>query len=124
MHPSDRWSCERGLKVMNPNDRKRGYRKDMLLASALVMAGLVVSGLSVARLAARNPQMAQATQPLQSSPPAEPNNTPAESKPGGARPTTPAPEPARPDAAAQTTGAAPALPSAPAEKTGAPIKDR
>jgi hypothetical protein len=107
---------------MNPNDSKRGYRKDLLLASALVTAGLVVSGLSVAQLAAGNPQMAQATQPLQSSPPAAPNNAPAESKPGGERPTTPAPEPARPDA--QTTGVAPALPSAPAEKTGAPIKDR
>jgi hypothetical protein len=124
MPSSGRWFCERWLKIMNPNDRKRAYRKDLLLASALVVVGLVVSGLSVARLAARDPQMAQATQPLQSSPPTAPNNAPAESKPGGQRPTTPAPEPAHPDARAQTTGVAPALPSAPAEKTGAPIKDR
>jgi hypothetical protein len=110
---------------MSPNDQKRGYRKDFLLATALVATGLVVSGLSLTQLAAQNPQMAQATQPLQASPPAAPGNVPAESKPGGERPTTPAPEPARPDAAAQTTGAAaPALPAAPAEKTGEPIKPR
>jgi hypothetical protein len=108
---------------MSTVDQKRGYRRDFLLASALVATGLVVSGLSVTQLVARNPQMAQATQPLQASPPAEPNAAPAESKPGGDRPTTPAPEPARP-AAGQTTGAAPALPQAPAEKTGEPIKAR
>jgi hypothetical protein len=49
---------------------------------------------------------------------------PAESKPGGERPTTPAPEPARPDAQAQKAGATPALPPAPAEKTAAPIPDK
>jgi hypothetical protein len=90
----------------------------------MVAAGLVVSGLSLTELAVRDPEMAQATQPLQSSPPATPDNAPAESKPGGERPTTPAPQPARPDTASQTTGTAPALPSAPAEKTGAPIKER
>ena len=67
--------------------------------------------------------MAQATQPLQASPP-ETQNKPAESKPGGERPTTPAPEPARPDAEAQKAGAQPALPPAPAEKTAAPIQEK
>jgi len=100
---------------------------DMLLASALVAAGLAISGLSLMQIAARNPQMAQATQPLQSSPPApaaDQDKPPAESKPGGERPTTPAPEPARPDAQAQKAGATPALPPAPAEKTTAPIPDK
>jgi len=96
----------------------------MLLASALFAAGLAISGLSLMQIAARNPQMAQATQPLQSSPPAAVDKPPAESKPGGERPTTPAPEPARPDAQAQKAGATPALPSAPAEKTAAPIPDK
>jgi hypothetical protein len=110
---------------MSPDDRKRTYRKDLLLASAMVAAGLAIFGLSMARLAAHNPQIAQATQPLQSSPtPAPQDGQPAESKPGGERPTTPAPEPARPDAEAQKTGATPALPPAPAEKTAAPIKER
>ena len=44
--------------------------------------------------------------------------------PAATRPTTSAPEPARPDAEAQKTGAAPALPPAPAEKTAAPIKEK
>jgi hypothetical protein len=97
----------------------------MLLASVLVAAGLTISGLSLAQIAARNPQVAQATPPLQSSPaPADQDKLPAESKPGGERPTTPAPEPARPDAQAQKAGATPALPPAPAEKTAAPIPDK
>src|SRR4029078_12058700 len=43
---------------------------------------------------------------------------------GTARPTTPAPEPARPDADAQKQGAQPALPPAPAEKVAPPIKEK
>ncbi|TMK06886.1 MAG: iron ABC transporter permease [Alphaproteobacteria bacterium] len=110
---------------MSPDETKRAYRMDMLLASALVAAGLAVSGVSLMQIAARNPQMAQATPPLQSSPPpADQDKPPAESKPGGERPTTPAPEPARPDAEAQKAGATPALPPAPAEKTAPPIPDK
>jgi hypothetical protein len=98
----------------------------MLLASAMVAAGLAVSGLSLVELVAhRSQQLAQVTQPLQPSPaPAAQDTPPAESKPGGVRPTTPAPEPARPDAEAQKIGATPALPPAPAEKTAAPIKEK
>lgn len=109
---------------MSPDDKKRAFRKDLLLAFAMVAVGLTVSALSLTQISARNPRMAQATQPLQSSPPASEDKTPAESKPGGERPTTPAPEPARPDAEAQKAGATPVLPPAPAEKTAAPIKER
>src|ERR1700738_5311156 len=110
---------------MSLDDKKRAYRKDMLLASLLVTTGLVMSGLSLAELGARDPQqLAQATQPLQSSPPDVQDNKPAESKPGGARPTPPAPEPARPDAQAQKAGAQPALPPAPAEKIAPPIQQK
>jgi hypothetical protein len=110
---------------MPADERERAYRKDLLLASALVAAGLVLSGLSLVQLVSRNPQLAQATQPLQSSPTPNPQNSaPAESKPGGERPTTPAPEPARPDIQAQKSGAAPALPPAPAEKTAPPIREK
>jgi hypothetical protein len=108
--------------AMSPDEQKRAYRKDLLLAAALVTAGLVMSGMSLIVLIAHHPQeMAQATQPLQSSPP-EDQNKPAESKPGGERPTTPPPEPARPDA--QKPGARPVLPVAPAEKVGPPIKEK
>src|SRR5258708_39732556 len=111
---------------MSPDDRKRAYRMDMLFASAMVAAGLAIAGLSMAEIKARNQQMAQATQPLQSSPgaPDAQNRAPAESKPGGERPTTPAPEPAQPNAQAQREGATPALPPAPAEQTAPPIKER
>jgi hypothetical protein len=111
---------------MSPDERKRAYRKDMLLASAMVAAGLAVTGLSLVQLVVGSPQqLAQATPPLQPAPaPAAQDKPPAESKPGGERPTTPAPEPARPDDEAQKAGVNPALPPAPAEKTAAPIKDR
>jgi hypothetical protein len=110
---------------MIPDDRKRAYRRDLLLASAMVVAGLAMSGLALARIAVDHRQeMAQATQPLQGTPAPVDDKAPAESKPGGARPTTPAPEPARPDAQAQQEGAKPALPPAPAEKTAPPITQK
>jgi hypothetical protein len=49
---------------------------------------------------------------------------PAESKLGGSRPTTPAPEPAHPDPEAQKQGAKAPLPLAPAEKIGPPIEKK
>jgi hypothetical protein len=110
---------------MPPDDRKRSFRNDMLLASVMVVAGLAVSGVSLAEIAARGPQMAQATQPLQSTPGAENKpSSPAEPVTTGQRPTEISPQPARPDAEAQKAGATPALPPAPAEKFAAPIKEK
>lgn len=112
---------------MPPDDRKRAYRKDLLLAGAMVVAGLAIIGLSLASFSSRelHPQMAQATQPLQSTPGAETKpSAPSEPTTTGTRPTEVPPEPARPDAEAQKAGAQPALPPAPAEKTAAPIKER
>lgn len=113
-------------ETMTPDDGKRAYRKDMLLAAMMVVAGLAIAALSIAGIKAGGAQqMAQATQPLQGAPaPADQDKPPAESKPGGARPTSPAPQPARPDPQAQKEGATPALPPAPAEKTGPPIKEK
>jgi len=110
---------------MSSADRKRASRKDFVLASALIVTGLVVSGLSLAELATHNPQMAQATQPLQSTPGAENKpSAPAEPVTTGARPAEIPPQPARPDADAQKAGATPALPPAPAEKMAEPIKEK
>ena len=121
----DRGSSAMSSNAKFPDDNRRAYRRDLLLASLLVTTGLVMSGLSLTVLMARDPQQtAQATQPLQSSPPEVQDNKPAEAKPGGDRPTTPAPEPARPDAQAQKAGAQPVLPPAPAEKIAPPIKDK
>lgn len=110
---------------MSPDKNQRAYRRDITLAAILVAVGLLVSGFSLARIAVHPRQLAQATQPLKGSPaPADQDKAPAESKPGGERPTTPAPQPARPDAQAQQQGVQPALPPAPAEKTAPPIKER
>lgn len=107
------------------NDRKR--RADFLIASAMLVSGLILTGFSTASIIVRTPKLhlAQATPPLQGSPaPADSNNKPAESKPGGTRPTTPAPEPARPDAQARQEGVKPALPPAPPEKIAPPIEQK
>jgi hypothetical protein len=110
---------------MSLDEKKRGYRNDLLLVSAMVAAGIVMSGLSLAEIAVHDPQMAQATQPLQSTPGAESRpSTPADPAATGTRPAEIAPQPAHPDAGAKTTGAAPALPAAPPEKIAPPIKGR
>jgi hypothetical protein len=110
---------------MAPDDKKRSLRTDLVLASAMVAAGLMLSGASLARIAFHNPQVAQATPPLQSTPGAESKpSAPAEPATTGARPAEVPPQPAHPDAQAQKDGVAPALPAAPAEKTAAPIKER
>ena len=114
------------VKNMSADKAKRTYGKEWLLACTLIAAGLTIAGLSLREIRAGNPQqLAQTTQPLQSTPGAE-KKPPATSEPGttGTRPSTPPPEPARPDADAQKSGAQPALPPAPAEKTAPPIKER
>ena len=111
---------------MIPNDRKRASGRIFCSRRLMVAAGLVLSGLSLIRAfdASTRPDGAgDATFAVSPSRP-QTNGEPAESKPGGARPTTPAPEPAQPDAPAQTAGAAPALPPAPAEKIAPPIQQK
>lgn len=104
---------------------KRGFRRDILIACSLFAAGVVVSGISLAQIRAESRmQTAQATGPLQGTPSDDQNKTPAEAKPGGDRPTTPAPEPARPDPQTQGAATKPALPAAPAEKIAPPIKEK
>lgn len=101
---------------MTSNERKRVARRDFVLAAMAIVAGLTVTGASLLQPTLwTEPQryaQAQTTQPDQSGE----TTAPAESKPGDARPTTPSPQPARPDANAQKKGAKPALPPAPAEK--------
>jgi hypothetical protein len=111
---------------MPADDRKRAYWRELLLASTLVATGLVISGLSLLEFNASKPQqLAQATQPLQSTPGAETRpSAPADPVTTGTRPSNVPPQPAHPDADAQKAGAQPALPPAPAEKTAPPIKER
>lgn len=110
---------------MTPHEKRKAGRADFILPALLIAGGLALSGISLMQLASRGEiHLAQATQPPETTPsiPAGKSDGPAESTPGGTRPTTPAPEPARPDADAQKAGAKPALPPAPAEKMGEPIK--
>ena len=83
----------------------------------------MISALSLNQIKANDRQhLAQATQPLQSTPGAETKPAaPPEPVTTGTRPSAVPPEPARPDAEAQKAGAQPVLPPAPAEKTAAPI---
>lgn len=109
---------------MPGQDDKRRLKLDLTIACSLFAAGLAVSVMSLVQIRAESRmELAQATQPLQGTPSDDQGKTPAEAKPGGERPTTPAPEPARPDP--QTQGAAKsALPPAPAEKVAPPIKEK
>ncbi len=118
---------------MNAVESKRAAWSDFILAAAMIVGGFVIIYVSMLHLSQHrqdtsgiwtNRKMAQTTQPSQDAPSIAPgkDNGPAESKPGGTRPTTPAPEPARPDADAQKAGAVPALPAAPAEKIGEPVQ--
>lgn len=109
---------------MTSNENKRVARRDFVLAAIAIAAGLTVTGASLLQMilpdAPQHIAQAQATPPDQS----DKTNAPAESKPGDARPTTPPPQPARPDADAQNKGAKPALPPAPAEKTAPPVNTK
>jgi hypothetical protein len=112
---------------MPGQDDKRRLKLDLTIACSLFAAGLAVSVMSLAQIRAESRmELAQATQPLQGTPSDDQGRAPAEAKPGGERPTTPAPEPARPDP--QTQGAAgaakPVLPPAPAEKVAPPINEK
>ena len=114
------------IDMPGQND-KRNLKLDLTIACTLFVAGVVVSVMSLAQIRAENRmEVAQATQPLQGTPSTDQDKTPAEAKPGGERPTTPAPQPARPDP--QTQGAAgaakPALPPAPAEKIAPPLEKK
>lgn len=104
---------------------KRRLKFDLIIACSLFAAGVVVSVMSLAQIRAESrTELAQATQPLQGTPSDGQTRTPAEAKPGGERPTTPAPEPARPDPRTQGAATKPALPPAPAEKVAPPIKEK
>lgn len=107
---------------MSLNDRKG--RVDFVVASAMLVLGLMLTGFSVASTPRNRMHLAQATPPLQGTPAPATNDKPAESKPGGTRPTTPAPQPARPDAEAQKEGAKAALPPAPPEKIAPPMQTK
>jgi hypothetical protein len=111
------------VTIMASENDKRSLRKDLTLAAGLFVTGAIMAAVSLTEIRAEHlDRMAQATRSPSASP--TPSSTPAESKPGGTRPTTPAPEPAQPGPAAQQEGAKPALSPAPAEKVAPPIEKK
>src|SRR4029079_6553792 len=111
---------------MPAEDRQREYRREMLLASMLIAAGLAVSTLALTALTVRDSQqMAQATAPTQSTPGAETKpSAPPEPATTGQRPSDIPPQPARPDPDAQKSGAQLALPPAPRHRFPPPIGEK
>jgi hypothetical protein len=121
------------VKKRFSSEGRMSMRQELMLGTAMLVAGLVIVGLSVTQMRPDGAVHAQAT-PQRDDPPAQ-------SMPGGTRPTTPAPEPARPQNNPQgnqgsTTGSSPPnsgdrppvtgtpLPPAPAEKSGPPIQQK
>lgn len=144
-------SCvrSRAVAMSEPEAGNSGKRKiirrDYMLGAAMLVAGLAIVGVAVIQMGAEAVMQAQATPPASTSqstspppPPSTPPSSTQDEKPAEARPTTPAPEPARPQptpdatpnsppnatTGGSATGAAPpaALPPAPAEKLGEPLK--
>ena len=106
----------------NGDTRKNNHANASPAIVLIVAIGMMmVPGISLS-FAQGEMVIAQAKSPQTSPVPAGKENGPAESMPGGTRPTTPAPEPARPDVDdAGHANPQPALPPAPAEKVAPPI---
>jgi hypothetical protein len=101
------------------NGEENGAKTSPAIILIVAFVIMMVPGISLAQ---GKVVIAQATSPQTLPVPSGKQNGPAESKPGGTRPTTPAPEPARPDADdAGHANPQPALPPAPAEKVAPPI---
>src|SRR3954467_6871970 len=103
---------------------KRTFRIDLLFAVTMIVGGLAITGLALARLAGDpGVQLAQATPPLQSTPGAESKpSAPKEPVTTGTPPAEGKPEPAHPEAEAQKAGPPRVPPPPPAEKTAPPIR--
>lgn len=111
---------------------RSSVRSDRVLGATMIIAGLAIAVVSYSQTGNAQHVMAQAappSAPANASPPRDPTE-------GQSRPTTPAPEPARPQPMPDATPNSPgttgsstttppaALPPAPAEKVGDPIKPR
>ena len=133
------WPCDRGLfdhladvpanvsttrlNAMQHDQQMRKGRMNVGPAQLTIATVIVVSGALIAAAHGGQQNTDASNAPLQGAV-SQNDNKPAESKPGGTRPTNPAPEPARPAPEAERQGAKAALPPAPAEKIGPPIEKK
>ena len=116
---------------MHSVDQHKGQktdRRERAIGTALLVLGLLVAGGAMAKIQKQDAYREHVAQAQTIAP--DDQTKPAQSEPGGTRPTTPAPEPARPQVKpGETTGSAPSttpstgtpLPPAPAEKVAPPI---
>ncbi len=109
-------------------------RRERAIGASLLVLGLLVTGGALMKIHKQEAYQAHVAQAQ----PADQNSAkPAEAEPGGTRPTTPAPEPANPQARpGETSGSAPLtspnrppvtgnpLPQAPAEKMAPPLEKK
>jgi hypothetical protein len=101
--------------------------RDLRFACAIALTAIPVLNVPLPPLRAQNEKPGAGTPgtpSVKGAPASNDNDKPAEPKPGGTRPTTPAPEPANPGPEAEKQGAKQALPPAPAEKIAPPIKEK
>ena len=112
-------------------------RRERAIGASLLVLGLLVAGGALVKIDKQEAYQARMAQ-VQTTAPSDQNSAkPAESKPGGTRPTTPAPEPAQPQVKpGETSGSAPLpsqdrppetgkpLPQAPAEKMAPPLEKK
>jgi uncharacterized protein HemX len=121
---------EPAMHSVNQHKDQSGDRRERAIGAALLVLGLLVAGGALVKIQKQDNYREHVAQ-AQTTAPADQNSAkPAEAEPGGTRPTTPAPEPARPQVKpGETTGSAPAttpqtgtpLPPVPAEKVAPPI---
>lgn len=125
--PRDRYAARctldlaRILRTMRVSGdaRKNGIARGPAFVCMLV--AVVISGVPLGPLHADD--LHWVADSAQQGAPSADRDKPAESKPGGTRPTTPAPEPAHPNPEAEKQGVKAPLPPAPAEKIAPPIKE-
>ena len=106
-------------------------RRERRIGTALLVLGLLVAGGALVKIQKEDAYREHVAQAQTTVPSTQNSVKPAEAEPGGTRPTTPAPQPATPQAKpGETTGAVPSttpstgtpLPPAPAEKVAPPLE--
>jgi hypothetical protein len=126
---------EKAMHSVDEHKNQNTDRRERAIGAGLLVLGLLVAGGALVKI---HKQEAYQERVAQTTAPADQNSSkPAESEPGGTRPTTPAPEPAQPQVKpGETSGSAPLtsqdrppetaqpMPQAPAEKMAPPLEKK
>jgi hypothetical protein len=128
---------ENAMHSVDEHKDQNTDRRERAIGAALLVLGLLVAGGALVKIHKEEAYQARVAQAQSTAPAGQNSAKPAESEPGGTRPTTPAPEPAQPQAKpGETSGSAPLtsqdrppetgkpLPQAPAEKMAPPLEKK